>query len=569
MKIDSVRQEILDAPGHLLIVGGPGCGKTTIALLKAQTRLAALEPEQRVAFLSFSRAAVRQITDRMSGVLNRASRQRLEVRTFHAFFLDVVRSHGRLLTGRPSSFIAPDRERQIQADFDGDWKSERHRLATEEGRYVFDLLAGTTATLLERSAALRALYSSIYPLIIVDEFQDTNTDQWRVIKALSGTSTVICLADPDQRIFDHLDGVEEQRLDDAVAHLAPKPFDLSKDNHRSPGGGLLDYANAVLNNAPHPQPDNVRTWTYTPSYGVPWQTRVHKGVVAVRDHLATQLGRTPTIAVLASVNSLLGQVSETLDTDTDTGELTLPAVEHALQWDPELTAAAGYVVASIMEWPGLPRAEAIARTVQSLADFYRVKLTSGTVGARGKIKPLENGLVAFTSGKTIRSKSVKAVTAAYDAGISYIGQPVADWQTARDRLRGSSELAEVLKHTRLLRLLHATDAMAWGLSDAWDGQSTYSEAAATVRAVLAAESLTAAQQAPEPVSLMSMHRSKGKEFDGVVIVEGPYTGTLLDPRWDPERMRAQRRLLRVAITRARFVVLFVRPQGSQRLTATR
>ncbi|MFC8224133.1 UvrD-helicase domain-containing protein [Streptomyces sp. NPDC057362] len=222
MEIDPVRQEILDASGHLLIVGGPGCGKTTIALLKAQARLAALEPEQRVLFLSFSRAAVRQITDRMSGVLDRASRQRLEVRTFHAFFLDVVRSHGRLLTGRPSSFITPDRERQIQADFDGDWKSERRRLATEGGRYVFDLLADTTATLLERSAALRALYSSIYPLVIVDEFQDTNTDQWRVIKAVSGASTVICLADPDQRIFDHLDGVEEQRLDDAVAHLAPR-----------------------------------------------------------------------------------------------------------------------------------------------------------------------------------------------------------------------------------------------------------------------------------------------------------------------------------------------------------
>ncbi|MEU9745857.1 hypothetical protein [Streptomyces niveus] len=68
---------------------------------------------------------------------------------------------------------------------------------------------------------------------------------------------------------------------------------------------------------------------------------------------------------------------------------------------------------------------------------------------------------------------------------------------------------------------------------------------------------------------MSMHRSKGKEFDGVIIVEGPYTGTLLDPSWGPERLRAQRRLLRVAITQARAVVLIVRPQGSQRLTRTR
>ncbi|WP_406054108.1 hypothetical protein OG462_42185 [Streptomyces sp. NBC_01077] len=36
MKIDEKRQAILDSSGHLLIEGGPGCGKTTIALLKAQ-----------------------------------------------------------------------------------------------------------------------------------------------------------------------------------------------------------------------------------------------------------------------------------------------------------------------------------------------------------------------------------------------------------------------------------------------------------------------------------------------------------------------------------------------------
>jgi len=68
------------------------------------------------------------------------------------------------------------------------------------------------------------------------------------------------------------------------------------------------------------------------------------------------------------------------------------------------------------------------------------------------------------------------------------------------------------------------------------------------------------------VSLMNMHKSKGKEFDGVVIAEGRYSGALLDPTWNPSRSQAARRLLRVAITRARYGVIFVRPFGATPLT---
>ena len=172
-------------------------------------------------FLSFSRAAVRQISDRVAEHLPRAVRDRLEIRTFHAFFMDFVRAHGPLLTGTPAVFLPPDAENTRKADHDGDWDAEARDLA-RRGTYVFDQLAPVAATLLERSPALRRLYSSRYPLVIVDEFQDTNLDQWRVIQALAEGSTIICLADPDQRIFeDFIPGVDEARLQQAVEVLNP------------------------------------------------------------------------------------------------------------------------------------------------------------------------------------------------------------------------------------------------------------------------------------------------------------------------------------------------------------
>ena len=61
---------------------------------------------------------------------------------------------------------------------------------------------------------------------------------------------------------------------------------------------------------------------------------------------------------------------------------------------------------------------------------------------------------------------------------------------------------------------------------------------------------------------MNMHKSKGKEFDAVVIVEGLHRDKLLDLDWDSRRITQQRRVLRVAITRARHEVVVVGPQNA-------
>lgn len=562
LELDENRKAILQSTGHVLIEGGPGCGKTTIALLKAKSDLTTLPPEQRVVFLSFSRAAVRQVADRMSGLLRRSDRGAIELRTFHAFFLDLIRSHGRLLTGAPARFITPERESQRRADFSGDWGVEATRLAQEESLFVFDTLAPFAADLLERSQDLRRLLSDRYPLVIVDEFQDTNRDQWRVVQALAEQSTVLCLADPDQRIFDHLDGIDEHRLDDLRQALAPSEFDLSADNHRSPSGGLLDYANAVLRAQPANLPENIIERRYR--YEVP-EVLAHWAVLAVRNTLAQRLGQQPTIAVLTRVNNLAGRISEALSQEQTTANGTqLPPVDHVLSWDPELTAASALVVASLLEWPHKNRRTAVADTLRQMTDYYRTKLGNGTQGARANIITLERAVAAVEESRTPAAKAAKILLERYDTATDLTGQPVRDWQAARARLAGATELDEVFRQARLLRLLRATDALAWALLGSWDGVEGYRRAADVVRVALAAEAVNVARQDPPLVSVMTMHKSKGKEFDGVVIIEGRHQGPLFSD--DPKNHDADRRLLRVAITRAKELVVLVRPAESGLLT---
>ena len=561
MDLDDTRRAILDADGHLLIEGGPGSGKTTIALLKAARTLETLESEQHVVFLSFSRAAVRQIGDRVAEHLPRTVRDRLEIRTFHAFFMDSVRAHGPLLTGTPALFLPPDAENPRKADHDGDWDAKTRELA-RRGTYVFDQLAPVTATLLERSLTLRRLYSSRYPLVIVDEFQDTNLDQWRVIQALAQHSTIILLADPDQRIYEgFIPGVDETRLQQAIDVLKPTCIDLAGDNHRSAGNGILDYANAVLQGRPASPPSSIFVVHYR-SNSV--EQLAHQAILYLQQRLSGQLGRLPTIAVLAPSSVFAAAISEAISGEQMSANgLVLPPVDHELVWDPGLSAAAGFVVASILEWPALPPAEAITATLRNIADFYRVKLAGRKSGsARSVITATENAINAFRSGKAVRTKTGKAIIAAYDAGIQLTGRPVTDWQLARARLHGTVELEEVFSKARLLRLLHATDALAWGLTGIWDGEAAYTGAAATVRRILADEMISGRPAEPHPVTLMNMHKSKGKEFDAVVIAEGLHRDRLLDQTWDAKRILRNRRVLRVAITRARHAVLFVRPQGA-------
>ena len=73
------------------------------------------------------------------------------------------------------------------------------------------------------------------------------------------------------------------------------------------------------------------------------------------------------------------------------------------------------------------------------------------------------------------------------------------------------------------------------------------------------------QRDPRGCVLMTIHKAKGKEFDGVLLVEGQYRGSFFRDQETEAQRAAARRLLFVGITRARHQVVIVRPLGASAL----
>ena len=553
----SKREGILTHSGHLLVTGGPGSGKTTIALLKAQSVMKDLRPGQQILFLSFSRAAVRQVLSRCKTILSRSERQAVEVQTYHSFCMEVLKAHGRLLNGITPRFVYPDVERLQGADFGNGWTNECERRAREQALYLFSQFAGATATLFTQCASLRELYAAKYPLMILDEFQDTDNDQWRMVSALASKTHLFCLADPDQSIFQYDPNVDPLRLEKARAFLSPLEFDFEGENHRSPNGGILAFANAVLRNQPLPpsSPDVLHLQYWPKAF----EGTAHAATIWLFSELKRQGVADPTIAILCRSNGLVAKLSAAFGKEHVYNGQRLGPIDHQVIWDAELSAASATVLASILEWSAKEGNAALIRTMRSMATYYRLKNASDpTKKAQSCVDAYNKAAEVFSAGRLPNNKVAKTLRAAYDAGVSIAGDPVHDWRVCLSILDRVAGLEEIAKQVRMVRLFRATDALGTGLANLWLSGGSYRTATVLVKRVLDQERLISLEDEPRGCLLMNIHKSKGKEFDGVVLVEGAFESLFYDYGREAPPYIQSRRLLRVGITRARARVVLVR-----------
>lgn len=562
MVLSPQKLTFLGCPGHALALAGPGAGKTHIALIKAQQQIASgtLRPGQKVLFLSFARPTVARILEKAAEIISKDEIKHLEINTYHGFAWSILRSHGYLLnTARTITLLPPPEAAAHFADVDVSVREqEMLRLFEEEGRLHFDLFARLVAQLLQRSDRLARIYCDAYPTVILDEFQDTNADEWALVHQLGRHSRLIALGDPDQRIYEFR-GADPRRLGDFVEAFQPSSFDFSGENHRSSGTDITAFGNDLLTDL-----NRGREYTHVKiaRYGFRRNQSPHFRAKAEALAALRRLRDQPnsSVAVLVPSKAFMLQFSQYLSSNLD----GLPALRHDVSMDAESPSLAANVIAALLA--GGSTAEVASRLVATLHTHIRGR--SGNKAPAQAEMGLAGAIGTYMSTGKIRGKNRELVIkecqriAAVRAKFSLSGSPEEDWAEMQEMIATSTapQVARVAEDARFLRLLHRGSALRTALSEMWRTRGDYAGAEAAVREAMLQEHFAAAQKDWRGLHLMTIHKAKGKEFDEVVIYEGSFSGRILTANADSRRIAQSRLALRVAVTRAIRRATIVTPQ---------
>lgn len=541
----------MEANGHLLVTGGPGSGKTTISIIKAASIAEhQLRPGQNVLFLSFARATVSRVIEaieREHQILPEI-KKRVLIETYHAFFWRILKAHGYLIgLPRRLSILLPQDEAIMLSAIRNQYraesnlneierdekrqreKKEKQRLAFEEGRVCFDLFARLAGRILHGSQRVRELVSLMYPFVILDEFQDTNTEQWRIIQAIGKNSNMLALADPEQRIYDWL-GADPERLTHFRSEFKPVDIDLGTQNHRSGGTDIRLFGDHVLTTRFREAPyRGIEIDFYEVSFKqvitkLQAMTKLVTCTLQSKQRLA-ETGRCDwSLAILVATKQMTRLVSDTFRSPpTD-----LVEIPHSAAVDMEGPILSAKVIAFLMQ-PGMKEIH-FPKFVELLCGFFRGK--GGERPSKADLKKAdaiqkayEDYIVRSAGGQCIRGNSqlIKVIEVYHQArSIECTGNPDTDWRAIRSVLEQGScaPLKVIAEEVRNVRLLDRGVQLRQELSQNWRDNSAYRNSLEIIERTFIQDHFAMTHRPETGIVIMNMHKAKGKQFDEVIIFDG-------------------------------------------------
>jgi DNA helicase-2/ATP-dependent DNA helicase PcrA len=122
---------------------------------------------------------------------------------------------------------------------------EKLGLTSSEGSLRYDQLIPLTLRLFETPGPFEELLKTRWSLVICDEFQDTDDDEWRLLEQLGERARMLLLADPNQMIYGFKRGVSARRLDKARSREGFVEITLPPGSHRDPSQIIPDAASEI------------------------------------------------------------------------------------------------------------------------------------------------------------------------------------------------------------------------------------------------------------------------------------------------------------------------------------
>ena len=291
----SQRQAASWTGDHLLVLAGPGSGKTRTIIARAAWLLAQGVPPRKLLILTFTRRAAQELKDRLKMLLGERAAA-VRAGTFHHFALQAMRADPEAFEMSRHVILDRDDETALLKSILAEWpkgtkhlpKAEqvsewysfsrnaqldldtylqrfqevspetrelakeivkRYRERKRERGYLdFDDILVEFARALKRDPRIQRRYRSAFDHILVDEMQDTNPLQWIVLDALRDPAKLFCVGDDAQSIyafrgadFRNVHSFCERIPQGSVVHL--------DENYRSTRP-ILDLANWLLAQSP-------------------------------------------------------------------------------------------------------------------------------------------------------------------------------------------------------------------------------------------------------------------------------------------------------------------------------
>ncbi len=219
---------------QLLIVAGPGSGKTTVLTRRIGHLISDcnLAPENTLA-ITFTRRAAQEMRERLTKLLGEKAKN-LNIHTFHSLCFEILKENHAVAGLDPNFRVMSEEEKALCID-----------PVQLENTLNFDELITLTVKLLEENPEVTENYKTRFKYVSVDEYQDIDENQYKLIRLLVPQDGKICaIGDPNQAIYGFRGGDSKFFNNFTQDYPTTKVINL-KNNYRSTGN-IVNASNQMI-----------------------------------------------------------------------------------------------------------------------------------------------------------------------------------------------------------------------------------------------------------------------------------------------------------------------------------